>query len=392
MLSNQEVITGKDSPQASVAAPWILLIDDDPVVVKTLCHVLETGGYHVWGAAGVPEARRALAVHIPDIIICDVVLPQCNGLEFHAEVRENPAWHSIPFLFLSALCSNKDIRAAKEIGADDYLTKPCDPADLLAAIAGKLKMANTRRQMAAEQLNLCRKRIIHTLSHEFRTPLVSINTGTELLLEQHSDLAQEQISRLLRSIWRGGQRLERLVDDFMVLQQIDLGQAQHICDIYRRKSSLLDLVQSAIDCFPQSYQELGNLSLALANPAITAELDLYVYVYDLQVISIVQRLLHNACKFGGNQGPISINIAKEQERAVLSIRDYGPGMDNLEVSARNACEAFVQINRETNEQQGCGLGLAICNYLARINGGNLFLRKPAEGPGLEAAIDFPVAA
>ena len=373
----------------NLQAARILLVDDDPGVLHNLKQVLEAEGYCVVIAGSIAEARKHLKAQIPDIIICDIMLPESDGHEFYAEVSNHPAWYTIPFLFLSALSSGEHVRKAKESGIDDYLTKPCDPEDLLAAIRGKLRSAQTRKKLSQEQFNSSRKRIIHTLSHEFRTPLVSINTGTELLLDQLAELGHDQVSRLLRSIWRGGQRLEKLVDDFMVLQQIDLGQALHSCKLYQKKNLLLDLVETAIECFPGSYEDLEHSAPQIVHPE--PDFALSVFVYDVQVINLIQRLLHNAYKFGGAKQAAVISYGQERDRAFVRIRDYGPGMDNLAISARIACETFVQINRETYEQQGCGLGLSICAYYAHINGGKLSLHQPAEGQGLEAGIDFPVA-
>jgi len=95
------------------------------------------------------------------------------------------------------------------------------------------------------------RRMIETLSHEFRTPLVSINVGSELLLEQQ--LPDEQAKSVLRSIARGGARLQRLVEDFLLVQQIESGSLQAVarlksdCDLKQIISEILEKFDSLYD-------------------------------------------------------------------------------------------------------------------------------------------------
>ncbi len=368
----------------------VLIVDDNSELLSVLRVVLEKNGYRVFLAERAGQAVEALMKDIPDVIVCDIMMPDKSGLELHKDIQEHPEWCNIPFIFLTALASDTDIRTGKGTGADDYLTKPFDPDELLSVINGKLSAAKRRKAMAAKQWDGYCRRIIHTLSHEFRTPLVSINTGTELLIDQQKELNPEQIRRLLESIWRGGQRLERLVDDFMLLQQIDLGHAYNVCQLYRRNFYLPQIVQTAVDCFTETYAEQCSCPPVLQLPQEEELQDLVVSVYDVQIVSIIHRLLHNAYKFAGNDKSAVVSIGIQGKRGFVCVRDYGPGLENFPVSSQIACQPFVQINRETYEQQGCGLGLTVCMYFTQLNGGNLTLRQPQDGNGLEAVIDFPL--
>jgi DNA-binding response OmpR family regulator len=83
------------------------------------------------------------------LILADVAMPRMNGYQLYQRVRENPEWMAIPFIFLTARAMDSDIRYGKELGADDYLTKPFEPEDLFAAVRGKLKRARQLAQRAA---------------------------------------------------------------------------------------------------------------------------------------------------------------------------------------------------------------------------------------------------
>ncbi|MBN1119608.1 MAG: response regulator transcription factor [Anaerolineae bacterium] len=118
--------------------PAILVVDDEPGVLENLTDLLRLSGYEVIGATNGAEAIQILEKLTPDLIIADIMMPRMNGYQLYLRIRQNPDWMWIPFIFLSAKGEAEDIRFGKELGSDDYLTKPVEPDDLLAAIRGRL--------------------------------------------------------------------------------------------------------------------------------------------------------------------------------------------------------------------------------------------------------------
>jgi len=392
-LQSQVEKASQSTPAAVEQTATVLVVDDNAELLAVTREILEVHGFDVLTAFSVAAALDILTEQTPDMILCDVVMPDRNGFELRDEVLRNPEWCDLPFIFLTALSSEDDIRMGKASGCDEYLTKPFDPDDLISVVTGKVALLRKRQEMANVRMENYRRRIIHTLSHEFRTPLVSINTGTELLLDQHNSLGDEQVTRLLESVLRGGQRLERLVDDFMLLQQIDLGHAEYTCELYRQRVPLKAIIESAVEGFRDALLHPEQVAVEVVLPDEEALQKLYVKVYDVQIVNMFNRLLSNANKFGGNKGPISIKIGVDSGNVYASVLDCGPGLDNGVRSEPHdfALKPFAQINRETYEQQGCGLGLTIAHYFAEINGGRLFLRNRSDQSGLEARVVFPKA-
>lgn len=367
----------------------VLLVDDNVELLSSVHDLMTVSGFEVVSVCSVLNAFESLFKQVPDIIVCDVMLPDKSGFDFHKELKEHPIWCLIPFIFISGLSASKDVRLGKLDGCDDYIVKPFDPEDLLAVVHGKLLLSKNRGKIAKEEMETFRKRIIHTLSHEFRTPLVSVNTGAELLLDQIENLEKKQIRRLLESILRGGQRLEKLVEDFMLLQQIDLGHAKYTCELYRAPFSLIHIAETAIECFCDCLTEIGGLYPIFLVEEEIKKKPIKVNVYDVQIINIIQRLLSNAYKFAGAENVV-VSVGKKDSYGYVSIRDFGPGISNFSESVEKLMQPFVQVNREIQEQQGCGLGLCISNYFAQINGASLELRCPNDGIGVEALISLPV--
>jgi DNA-binding response OmpR family regulator len=119
----------------------ILVVDDNPDLLENIGLTLETAGYQVLTAEDGIDALNVLESNIVDLILADIGMPHMNGYQLYERTRQNPEWLMIPFLFLTARAMDSDIRYGKELGVDDYLTKPIEPEDLLATVNGKLRRA-----------------------------------------------------------------------------------------------------------------------------------------------------------------------------------------------------------------------------------------------------------
>ncbi|UCD01762.1 MAG: response regulator [Promethearchaeota archaeon] len=121
--------------------PLILLVEDDPNIVKYIKMTLEFNQCEVITAENGKVGLKVLSeqTECPDLIISDILMPELDGYDFYNEISNNPALCHIPFVFLSALDSAEEIRMGKMLGADDYLTKPINEDDLMATVFGKIK-------------------------------------------------------------------------------------------------------------------------------------------------------------------------------------------------------------------------------------------------------------
>jgi DNA-binding response OmpR family regulator len=127
-------------------------VDDHVDLLDNLALSLETAGFSVFAAKDGMEALSILKESRVDLILADIAMPRMNGYQLYERVREEPDWITIPFVFLTARALDSDIRYGKELGVDDYLTKPIQPEDLLAAVRGKLRRANQLARSGSEIL------------------------------------------------------------------------------------------------------------------------------------------------------------------------------------------------------------------------------------------------
>ncbi|MDJ0723998.1 MAG: response regulator transcription factor [Prochloraceae cyanobacterium] len=125
----------KDSKQ-------LLLIDDDPNLILLVKDYLEFRGYEVLTAENGREALELLQDSLPDMIICDVMMPEMDGHTLVQQIRKNSRTNWIPVLFLSAKGQSQDRVKGLNIGADVYMVKPFEPEELVAQVESSLKQAN----------------------------------------------------------------------------------------------------------------------------------------------------------------------------------------------------------------------------------------------------------
>jgi DNA-binding response OmpR family regulator len=117
----------------------ILLIDDDPHQRSFAALVLQEAGHHVREAVNGEDGLRAALREVPDLVVCDVVMPAMNGYQFVAAVRSEPAICATPVVLLTSLAGRAQVRVGMTAGADDYLAKPFQPHELREAVDSLLR-------------------------------------------------------------------------------------------------------------------------------------------------------------------------------------------------------------------------------------------------------------
>ncbi len=129
----------------------VLLIEDDTVVRENTAEILELSGYEVLTAPNGKEGVTTAKSTLPDIIVCDIMMPELDGYGVLHQLSSEEKTQHIPFIFLSAKTEHKDIRKGMDMGADDYLTKPFEENDLISAIESRVAKAAILRDERNKQ-------------------------------------------------------------------------------------------------------------------------------------------------------------------------------------------------------------------------------------------------
>jgi two-component system phosphate regulon response regulator PhoB len=195
-------------------AAHILVVEDEKPIREMICFGLRRGGYEVSEAEDVGAARSCVANHRPDIIVLDWMLPDMSGLEFTRLLKRDKDTKELPVIMLTARADEHDKVAGLDSGADDYITKPFSPRELMARISAVLRRA---APSSAEDVIDVHGLRLDASSHRVTVNEQTVSLGpTEYRLLEFFMTHPERVysrSQLLDRVWGGNVYVEeRTVD------------------------------------------------------------------------------------------------------------------------------------------------------------------------------------
>jgi signal transduction histidine kinase len=362
--------------------PSVLVVDNDPLIVALLTGLLSSQKYSVLKSYSGMDALKIVQAHHVDLIICDLSMSHMDGYQVWSRVRKEASGAEIPFVFMTASNGDGADRGIFECGVVDFVSKPLDPQALLAAVTKIIEPTASSDSVTRRDFDEYRQRVLRTLSHEFRTPLNAINVGMELLTEHQQSLDSERVASVLEAVRRGGQRLERLVKDFLLLQQMEAGITHEVFSSHAAVLSTSELMERFM-----SHKIPAHLTKEVTFSLRDRSEGARVRVVESQILDCLDRLVSNAIKFSEGLKEVEIDLDVEGREARFSVKDRGCGLPPEHIEA--ACELFTQIDRDAREQQGGGMGLAIARRYATAHQGRLEFGA-REGGGAIVTLVLPL--
>jgi CRP-like cAMP-binding protein/CheY-like chemotaxis protein len=131
----------------------VLIIEDNNDIRENIVEILELAGYKVYAANNGKTGVDLAVKNTPDIILCDIMMPELDGYGVLYMLNKYPETAAIPFIFLTAKAERVDLRKGMEMGADDYLTKPFDDMELLTAIESRLRKKDAQETFYSKSLD-----------------------------------------------------------------------------------------------------------------------------------------------------------------------------------------------------------------------------------------------
>jgi signal transduction histidine kinase len=363
----------------------VLIAEDEPSLQTAIRLTLEAAGFSVSAAGDGLQALETLESTSPDIIIADIMMPRMDGYELYQAIRARSKWTSIPFIFLTARADKEDAIKGKALGAEDYLTKPVDPTELLTTIRARLARAQAVKESAQDELDEIKRQIVTMLSHEMRTPLTYIKGYTELALDDIAGTSPEMLQEFLEAIGQGAERLKRMSNDLLLLTRADTGLlAEEIGELSKPCHDLDAVVKRAVNRHQKQAAAKG-LNLELHVPPDVPPVELCEPLFE----TALRRLVDNGIRFTKEEGKaVTVSIQASEGWVKIAVADQGVGVPPGAIS--DVFARFQQIDRETQEQQGIGLGLTIAQEIVRLHGGEIKVESTAS-QGSTFTIKLPVA-
>ncbi len=370
--------------------PLILVVEDEHNLLYGIRDILEIGGYDAMCALNGVQALEFLhtATRMPNVIISDIGMPDMDGYDLLNSVRQKHEWTEIPFIFLTAKTQHEDQRTGMTAGANDYLPKPFKPVDLLGAIQAQIKHRDRVETARSQHIKRVKHDILIILSHEFRTPLTPVVAYADLINTDPTLLSGEELALFLSGIRNGAERLRRLVDDLLLLVELETGEAQIAYNYYchpivRRElqTMLADVVAHFAD-----RAAAQRLTLTMVEPLPT-DLPRFAAASDY-ITAALNRLVDNAIKFSDKPGgQIWLDVQTTPDYVLIEVADQGRGIPETEFES--IFESFYQIDRQQNEDQGSGSGLAIVRAVMALHGGWASVASTV-GVGSVFTLAFPI--
>jgi len=365
----------------------ILVIDDDLPMLLGLRVLLERSGYQVKTCENSLTAIKMAEDIQPDLIVCDVMMPLMDGFKVRDELSASRLTSGIPFLFLSARASQTDKLRGLEGGADDYVTKPFDPRELVARINAVFRRQDHSHQDAAQEMNRQIERIqseiSHNISHELRTPMTQILMSLDMLLRDKYD-DPEDLKWFVETALSQSHRLNGLIDDLTFLSNYDIGRTF----IIRQKIDLNNDFTFPISTRQDLYKD-KNLQVH-----INVAEGVVIHAPRREFRQAVSHLVDNSLKFTSPMTSVLIDLAANGNGGcVLTVADYGSGIP-AELHEK-VFERFYQISQgDTRQYGGLGVGLTISRIIARALGGDVIILPTQRGVRIQmtlppAPLDMP---
>lgn len=343
----------------------LLVVEDDPSLLEGIRAILELEGYTVDSAENGVHALEKLRTGpmLPDLIVSDIMMPYMDGLQLLQQVRDEPLWTAMPFIFLTAKNEKTDIQRGKRLGVDDYLIKPFDAEDLLIAVESRLHRHDKLRQVQDETIGKLKHNILTILNHEFRTPLTFVVAYADMLNTHNAaNMTDNDLISFLRGVGTGANRLRRLIENFIMLVELETGDAAKTY-AWRRES--IQDYESLLRAAWERVSLAENLSRPLS---IDVSSNLPPVTIDREYMQVaLSQLISNAAKFSEKDSPLALGAYEKDGMICLFVRDQGRGIEKTELDL--IWELFYQTDRTVKEDQGTGSGLPIVRGIINMHQG-----------------------
>ena len=380
----------------------ILLVDDQPAKLLTYESILGELGENLIKVSSATEALESLLRHEVAVVLVDVVMPELDGYELAAMIRQHPRFQQTSIIFVSALMlTDLDRLRGYECGAVDYVPVPVVPEILRAKVSVFADLYRKTRALerlnaeleqrvadrtkaleattaALQEADRRKDEFLAILAHELRNPLAPIRTAVQLLRKR--DLAETQNMRAREVIERQVQHLVCLIDDLLDVSRITRGMIT-----LQRERVLIDaVVARAVETArPLIDARKHELALELPEELLSVEGD------PTRLVQIIGNILHNAAKFMEPGGRIVLSVSREDSYAVISVRDFGLGIQADLVS--KIFDLFSQVHQKSETAHGgLGIGLALVRRLVEMHGGVVTANSEGLGKGTELVVRLPV--
>ena len=365
----------------------ILVVEDERIIACDIKYCLENSGYIVPAVVAYGEKAIIKAEELqPDLVLMDMMLKgDMNGIEAAEAIMCS---FNIPVVFLTAYSNESTLEKAKATQPFGYVLKPFEETQLITTIEIALSKHQKETVMRDElqkekEMRELKSRFVSMVSHEFRNPLSTILTSTELLANHNEQLTENKKEQYLYHIQNAVVNLNQLLSDVLLVGKAEVHQTQF-------NPAPLDLekfCQDLIEEIKLTATENHQVILKIQGCCNHKEENINLPSLDEKLLRhILTNLLTNAIKYSPQGGKISFDVFCLQEEAIFRIQDEGIGIPEIE--QENLFSSF-QRGSNVGKIPGHGLGLSIVQQYVDLHQGEISLVSK-QGVGTTFIITLPL--
>jgi two-component system, sensor histidine kinase and response regulator len=366
-------------PDESQSRPCVLVVDDNEQNRALAKASLELEDYEVVLAKSGEEGLRAFGERVPDCVLLDVRMPGMDGFETCRRMRNLPGGQDVPIIFLTASRDVDTFDRAQACGADDFVTKPVQPTEMVLRVQASIKVRRldatnkeyfelVRRQRDdLMRLQLQKERLSSFVVHDLKNPVSSIDLLAQLL--QRDKALPDEARGTAAAIRLEVASMMRLILNLLDINKSEEGQlvaSRAPLDLRALATTVVEAAQVRAQAKEvELVHDLG------AVEGLAADRDL--------LRRVLENLLDNALRYAPKSSRISLTVQVHEGEVELRVADEGQGVP---AELREGIfERFVQLDSgaRTAPRTSRGLGLTFCRLAIEAQGGRIYVEDGSPG-------------
>lgn len=362
----------------------ILVIEDELNVRENIVELLEAESFEVFSAKDGFEGIFLAQAHSPELILCDVNMPELDGYGVLSNLRKDPDIAITPFIFLTAKAASEEIRQGMNLGADDYLTKPFSRQELLATIKARLSKQKVHAQNTDILLNNIGESLSYSISEKIFNPLDEILGASEIFIQDANVIESDDIKKLGDHIQSNSKFLKRaILNIFMYLNM----------ELMFHNSEALEVIKNIYTTRPGDFVFMISMQLARkyeCSKDITVNIEnarLKISTSDWN--KIVEESLAFVFSLFQKGSLIDVKTQIIENRFQYSIRLE---IDELPYNLIHKVSQKNPRDQSFYEDLDPGLGLLIIHFIVKLYDGDFVIKseKTSWGDAMILLVSFPI--
>lgn len=347
----------------------ILVVDDVVSNVLLLKILLTKENFKVLTANNGYTCIEIAQNNHPDLILLDVMMPDINGFETAEKLKSAPATADIPIIFLTALNAPSDLVKGFQVGANDFLTKPFNKEELVMRVMRQIQLVFAKRIIESQNAELKRTisnrdKMYSVIAHDLRSPMASIRMVLNLLVSTiSSELIGEELFSLLDKANKESEETHDLLDNLLKWTKSQTGRINVVHQNFDISDVLIG-IEDIFSLIAENKKQKINFDKQTGSIMVRADKDM--------LNTVLRNFMSNAIKFTPEGKDIDILVDKQDKFVKVSIRDHGVGISPERIATLFSAG---QTTYGTNNEEGSGLGLQLCQDFARKNGGDVMVES-----------------